>query len=168
MAKKEKQVKKEKEPGKEKGGSSKVILIVIAAVIGLVLVAGAVFIGYMAATKSIGSGSSEKVQQEKKVEEFTFKLEQFLVNLKDENKSKFLKIDMYLGGDVENKDLEEELKKATPQIRDIITKTLRSKLSTDFTSEGETLLKEQLKSSINGILTKGQITNVYFTDLIVQ
>lgn len=160
--------KKDIEASKEKGKGSKVVLIGVGVIVLLALVAGAVFLGYFVASKNVPTNTVVTGGQQEKVKEFSFEVKEFIVNLKDDNKEKFLKIKVYLGGDAENKKLKPELESYKPQIEDSINKILRSKISTDFTAEGEAQLKNEIKTSINSLLTKGQVTNVYFTDLIIQ
>lgn len=153
---------------KEKGGSSKLVLIIVTAIVIFALITGAVFVGYTVATKQAGknnSGASESNLLEK---EATLDLKEFLVNLSDEEKSKFVKVNIFLGSDGKNKKLQKELTAKVPQIRDCINKILRTKKSTDFTTEGEALLKEEIIVKANELLNNGKIANVYFTDLIVQ
>jgi len=90
------------------------------------------------------------------------------VNLSDEGKSKFVKVKISLGSNLENEDLQEELTAKIPQIRDSINKVLRAKKSTDFKTEGDALLKEEIIVKANELLNSGKITNIYFTDIIVQ
>jgi len=139
----------------EKGnsGSSKTILVIVTVITIFALISGAVFVGYTAS---------------KKPKEATLKLEEFLVNLNDEGKAKYLKVNMFLGSDGKNKDLQKELTAKVPQIRDCINNTLRTKKSTDFTTEGEARLKEEIIVKINETLSNGKVADVYFSSIIVQ
>lgn len=141
--------------GLEKGnsGSSKTILVIVTAITIFALISGAVFFGYTAA---------------KKPKEANLKLEEFLVNLSDDGKAKYLKVNMFLGSDGKNKDLQKELTAKVPQIRDCINNTLRTKKSTDFTTEGEARLKEEIIVKINETLSNGKVADVYFSSIIVQ
>jgi len=153
---------------KEKGGSSKMVLIIVTAIVIFVLVSGAVFIGYTVATKQSGKNNAEATENTEISQEATLELEEFLVNLSDEGKSRYLKVSMFLGSNAENKDLQKELTTKVPQIRDCINKILRTKKSTDFTTEGEDLLKEEIIVKVNEVLNGGKIANVYFSSIIVQ
>ncbi len=141
--------------GLEKGnsGSSKTILVIVTTITIFALISGAAFFGYTAA---------------KKPKEATLKLEEFLVNLSDDGKAKYLKVNMFLGSDGKNKDLQKELTAKVPQIRDCINNTLRTKKSTDFTTEGEARLKEEIIVKINETLSNGKVADVYFSSIIVQ
>lgn len=156
------------ELGKEKSGSSKLVLIIVTAIVIFVLVSGAVFIGYTVATKQ-GDKNSANIGESKEVaKEATLELEEFLVNLTDEEKPKYLKVNISLGSDEKNKKLQKELTKKVPQIRDSINKVLRTKKSTDFTTDGEELLKEEMLLKVNETISSGKATNIYITSIIVQ
>jgi len=153
---------------KEKGGSSKMVLIIVTAIVIFALISGAVFVGYTVATKQAGKNNSDTSESNVVEKEATLDLKEFLVSLSDEGKSKYVKVSIFLGSDEKNKKLQKELTAKVPQIRDCINKFLRTKKSTDFTIEGEALLKEEIIVKVNELLKNGKITNVYFTDLIVQ
>jgi flagellar FliL protein len=156
------------ELGKEKSGSSKLVLIIVTAIVIFVLVSGAVFIGYTVATKQGDKNSTDIGESKEVAKEATLELEEFLVNLTDEEKARYLKVNMFLGSNEENKNLQEELTTKVPQIRDCINKVLRTKKSTDFTTEGEALLKEEIIVKVNELLNSGKVTNIYFKSIIVQ
>ncbi|WP_346913551.1 flagellar basal body-associated FliL family protein [Clostridium sp.] len=153
---------------KEKGGSSKLVLIIVTAIVIFALISGAVFVGYTVATKQAGKNNSDTSESNVVEKEATLDLKEFLVSLSDEGKSKYVKVSIFLGSDEKNKKLQKELTAKVPQIRDCVNKFLRTKKSTDFTIEGEALLKEEIIVKVNELLKNGKITNVYFTDLIVQ
>lgn len=159
---------------KEKGGSSKLVSIIVTAVVVFLLMSGAVFLGYTFASKgnasaSASSNSGGTVDSSKAVEnEATLELTEFLVNLSDEGNPRYLKVSMCLGSDSTNEDLQTQLKAKVPQIRDAINSTLRTKKSTDITPEGETIIKEEIIVKINNLLSKGKILNVYVTSIMVQ
>lgn len=153
---------------KEKGSNSKLTVIIVTAIVIFALISGAVFVGYTVATKQVSKNSNEASESNVVEREATLNLDEFLVNLSDEGKSKFIKVKVSLGSNLENKELQEELKAKVPQIRDSINKVLRTKKSTDFKTEGDALLKEEIIVKANELLNNGKITNIYFTDIIVQ
>ncbi len=153
---------------KEKGGSSKLVLVIVTAIVIFALISGAVFVGYTVATKNVGKNSNDTSESNVVEKEATLNLDEFLVNLSDEGKSKFVKVKISLGSNLENEELQEELTAKIPQIRDSINKVLRAKKSTDFKTEGDALLKEEIIVKANELLNSGKITNIYFTDIIVQ
>jgi flagellar FliL protein len=92
----------------------------------------------------------------------------FTVNLLDPGLKRYLRIQMsfeYL----EDKKLVQELSSRDPQIRDAIIEVLRAKTVTDFLAVDETnLLRQELMDVINGLLSSGEILDIYFVDLQIQ
>lgn len=161
----------ETENKSSKGGSIfKVILIVFLAVI---LLGGGVFAGYMVACKTNPKTmTSVNFVSQDTLNLKTFGLDEFLLNLKaDDNASRYLKTNISIGyADVkENKELEAELKDKKAIMRDTINSVLRNKKKEDFaTNEQVEKIKKEIKDKINPLLQKGQIYNVYFSEIIIQ
>lgn len=161
----------ETENKSSKGGSIfKVILIVFLAVI---LLGGGVFAGYMVACKTTPKTmTSVNFVPQDTLNLKTFGLDEFLLNLKaDDNASRYLKTNISIGyADVkENKELEAELKDKKAIMRDTINSVLRNKKKEDFaTNEQVEKIKKEIKDKINPLLQKGQIYNVYFSEIIIQ
>ncbi|MBU5488390.1 flagellar basal body-associated FliL family protein [Clostridium sp. MSJ-8] len=88
-------------------------------------------------------------------------LEDVTVNLAD-GKDRFLKTTVYISYNEKNSKLGDEITSKTVEVQDKAVLFLQSKSSDDFTSSNEEALKKELKNSINSILTKGEIVNVYF------
>ena len=94
-------------------------------------------------------------------------LETFLVNIDDEGTTRFLKTSLTL--EVTGDDVEEEVKKRLPQVRDAVLLLLSSKSFADIrTYEGKFLLREEILDLLNGMLVTGKVKNVYFTEFVVQ
>lgn len=113
-------------------------------------------------------GESEALAREKESPEFIGKLiplETFLVNLAGSRGQKLAKINMEL--EVSNDEVQKEIEKLKPKIRDIIIITLSSKSYAEVsTKEGKDVLREEIRDQVNLFLTKGQINRVYFTEFI--
>jgi flagellar FliL protein len=168
---------------KKDGSKLKIIVITVAAVI--VLGAGGYF-GYNHFLASKENTTKKVVQQQIPVQQMqqgqqmaqngsylqqvvsakTFGLDEFLVNLADEDGKRYLKVKVFLGYD--NKKLDAELEEKKPILRDAVISVLRSKKSTDITSKGIESIKMEIIQRINATLEKGQLNNVYFNDLLVQ
>ena len=147
----------------QKGNILKIVIIVLLL---LVVVGGAAFGGMYFASKS-KTTASEKPVKAKEVIEVTYSLEDFLVNLLDEDSKRYLKVKVFIGFE-ENEDLNVELEAKKPIIRDLVNATFRSKKTTDFTATGVDSIKNELIATINPVLTKGKITHIYFNDILVQ
>ena len=96
-----------------------------------------------------------------------YPLDTFIVNLADKGGKRYLRftIDLELDG----KELESEITKRLPQVRDSILTILPTKRFEDISSaQGKTELRDQMLERINGMLARGQITNIYFKEFVVQ
>lgn len=88
------------------------------------------------------------------------------VNLADTDTSRYLKVSVYLGYD--DKKLTDELTEKQPIITDAVIGILRTKKAADIVPKNMDTIKMAIIQRVNPMLKKGQINNVYFTDLIVQ
>ena len=71
--------------------------------------------------------------------------------------------------ELEKLELEDEVKKRLPQIRDSILMILSTKSFEDINSvAGKITLRDEIQDKINGYLALGKITNVYFKEFVVQ
>ena len=96
-----------------------------------------------------------------------FPLDTFIVNLADKGGKRYLRVSIDL--ELDNEKLESEIKKRLPQVRDSILSILPTKRFEDISSaKGKTDLRDQMLASINGLLARGQITNIYFKEFVVQ
>ena len=96
-----------------------------------------------------------------------FSLDTFIVNLADKGGNRYLRITMDL--ELENPDLEGEITKRLPQVRDSILMILPTKRFEDIsTVQGKTTLRDQIMEIINGFLAQGKITNIFFKEFVVQ
>jgi flagellar FliL protein len=96
-----------------------------------------------------------------------FSLDTFIVNLADQERSRYLRVtmDLELGSATDVEKLNERL----PQIRDRILMILPSKRFADIASmEGKTALRDEIISKLNGLFPENMITNIFFTEFVVQ
>ena len=92
-------------------------------------------------------------------------LDYFLVNLAEDQGQKLFKVQMEF--DVDSVDVQEEINKRMPQVRDIIIILLSSKSYNQIsTPKGKERLKEEIRDTVNSFLTKGKINKVLFTQFI--
>jgi flagellar FliL protein len=96
-----------------------------------------------------------------------YPLDTFIVNLADKGGKRYLRITIDL--ELDGKELESEITKRLPQVRDSILTILPTKRFEDISSaKGKTALRDQMLERINGMLARGQITNIYFKEFVVQ
>lgn len=176
----------------EKKGSSKIKIIIIAIVAILVVGAGGYF-GYTMFMKNKGEAAKttahttqqvviqqgqqqagangQQVAQnvtflQQVVSAKTFGLDEFLINLADEDGKRYLKVKVFLGYD--NKKLAAELEEKKPILRDAIISVVRTKKAADITPKGVESIKMELIQRINPLLKEGQLNNIYINDILVQ
>ena len=96
-----------------------------------------------------------------------FPLETFIVNLADEERNRYLRITMDLEL-VAPKDTE-KLNQRLPQVRDRILMILPSKRFDEIASvEGKTALRDEIINKLNSLFPRTVITNIFFTEFVVQ
>lgn len=97
-------------------------------------------------------------------------LETFVVNLAGSKGRKVLKVNMELevkGNKEGDGNIIAEIDNRKAQIRDFIIIILSSKSYEEVSNkDGKEFLKSEIKDNINTFLSKGKITNVFFTEII--
>ena len=116
------------------------------------------------------ANASDQPAQEATVEQplgEIYALQTFIVNLADEGGNRYLRITMDL--ELGNPELEDEIDKRLPQIRDSILMILPSKRFADISSAaGKIALRDEILEKLNGYLSQGQINRIYFKEFVVQ
>ncbi|MEK6774370.1 MAG: flagellar basal body-associated FliL family protein [Bdellovibrionota bacterium] len=165
-------------PAAAAGG--KPIWLIALVVINMLVVAGVGFMLYKGKQKEaqeptidhVIKGESETHAKESHEEKaFVGKvvpLETFIVNLANSKGRKVAKVNMEIElKDGDGGNVADEIEKRKAQIRDIIIILLSSKTYEEVSSrEGKDHLRNEIKDTINSFLTKGKITNVFFTEFI--
>lgn len=101
-------------------------------------------------------------------ENFNF-TEEFRVNIAEEGQAHFVRLKLSLGFEPGNPNLSAELAQRLPQLRNIVNLILGSKSRQQLSNiEGRLELQEEIKASINHVLSNGKIIEVYFNELIVN
>lgn len=127
--------------------------------------------GHGAATPAAGAGGhgepGKGAESTAKNDIRFFGIGDFTSNLAGPASSHYVKVNVNfeLSKDVD----EEELKKRKSQIRDKVISLLNSKKPADLQNvEGQNFLKEEIKTSVNGVLQTGKVEGVYFSTFIVN
>ncbi|HHT46166.1 MAG TPA: flagellar basal body-associated FliL family protein [Firmicutes bacterium] len=168
-------VEKEKKEGKNAeapGGKRKKLLWIIGGMI-LFFILVAVGVGVVAVKTGFAGqllANIISVKAETAADEeprFMYPVPEILVNITVDGRDRFLSVKFYLGHD--EPELEKELEKRMPEIRDAVLKILWEKSIDDInTPEGKELLREEIFQVINGMLHRGQLRGVYFWHVMVQ
>jgi len=132
----------------------------------LFVIGGAAFGTMYIFGKKSASATTTKAKAAQ-INEETYSLNEFLVNLTDVDGRRYLKVSVFIGYE-DNKKLTAELEVKKPIIRDVVIATLREKKTTDFSGAGVNVIKKELIARVNPTLTNGKISNIYFNDILVQ
>jgi flagellar FliL protein len=160
------------------GAGQKPVLWMALAVVNMLVVGLVGFMLYKGRQKDAAEPKLEHVVQgvahddakdaEVEAKEFVGKvvpLETFIVNLAGSKGRKVAKVNMEL--ELKGEGVGEEIEKRKAQIRDYIIIILSSKTYEEIsTKDGKNNLRNEIKDTINSYLTKGKITNVFFTEFI--
>lgn len=156
------------EEGGGKGGSKKLILILVA-----VLVLGGGGVGAFLALGGSGNEEDGEFEDEEEFEDegegvlpaAVLPLETFIVNL--QVKGSFLKTTIQL--EFAEPTLPPTVESDIPKIRDSVIRILSSKESADILSpDGKEALRQDLRDAVNETLGAEDVTQVYFTEFIIQ
>jgi flagellar FliL protein len=96
-----------------------------------------------------------------------FPLDTFIVNLADQERSRYLRVTMDL--ELVTPTDTEKVNQRLPQVRDRILMLLPSKRFADIASmEGKTALRDEIIGKLNGLFPENVITNIFFSEFVVQ
>ena len=113
---------------------------------------------------AVQNGDGQEMQQGLGI---IFPMDTFIVNLADEGGKRYLRITMDL--ELTQGTVADDLKKRLPQVRDSILMVLPSKRFEEIrTVEGKTNLRNEIIANLNGLFGKESISNIYFTEFVVQ
>ena len=96
-----------------------------------------------------------------------FTLETFIVNLADQERNRYLRVtmDLELSESTDAHRINERLS----QIRDTILMILPSKHFEEIASmEGKIALRDEIIAKLNGLFNQRVVTNIFFTEFVVQ
>lgn len=157
------------------GGKSNLLLIALA-VINMLAVGGVGFMLYSSKQKEARENTIEQViegeahaQHEDAaadaVKASVVPLETFIVNLAGSKGRRILRVDLEL--EVSDPKVVAEIEQRKAQIRDIIIIMLSGRTYDQISAkEGKNELRDDIKGTLNAFLTKGKVSNVFFTNLL--
>jgi flagellar FliL protein len=150
------------------GAGKKMIIIIIAGVLLLAGGGGAAWY-FMGGTEEKPTEHDEHAKAEIGHEEPgpVMELEPFLLNLADREELRFLKVSIKL--ELDRPEDKTDYQNKIPAIRDSLLVLLSSKESQLLrTVNGKRRVREEIMTRVNGVMSKGKVANVYFTDFIIQ
>lgn len=155
-------------------------LIVILAVLG-VLILGMMGAGFFVIWNKVANMSpagavaaseteaEDAVEGEEEVPPIgaTYPLATFIVNLAEKDGNRYLRVTMEL--ELSEETLRAELDQRLPQVRDALLMILPTKKIEDIsTVEGKSALRDEVIVALNEFLNTGEITDLYFTEFVIQ
>ncbi len=148
----------------------KILIYVALGAVGIVLMAViAFYVATFAAKKQYKDVASIVVMKPPPPRD-SFKFQNdFRVNTADVSSTHFIKLKLSLGFEEGNAALSGELAKRSDQLRNVINLILAGKTKADLNSVSKQLeLREEIKASINHLLSNGKVEEVYFNEFIVN
>ena len=149
----------------EEGSSVSYVFITIIIILSVLLATGTSYFMFFK-LGGVGGGEEESTAQAQKQKLGpTTKIGDFVVNLA-EGKT-FVKVNIVF--EVSNEKVMEEVGQRSPQIRDTIISILRKQNQEEISSvEGTRKLRTDIMKRVNENLMKGKVTNVFFTEFVLQ
>jgi len=94
-------------------------------------------------------------------------MEPYIVNLRDNNGERYLKVVLQL--EMSNPELLSELNLLKPKLRDSTLDLLSTRSYQELQEfSGKQKLREDIMIRLNSFLTSGKIVRIYFTDFVIQ
>lgn len=169
MADENTEVQEGEAPKSSNGGTMKLIIAGVAVII---LAAGIAFGVAMLVLKSVpvgGTAGKGETGGKAKSETLgtTFDAGEFVTNLAAEGGNRFVKVNIVFS--FQDTKVQTEIEDKLPEIKNAIISILRQQTPESLAElNGMGKLADSLKKSVNALLVKGNITNVYFTTFQVQ
>jgi flagellar protein FliL len=94
-------------------------------------------------------------------------MEDFVVNIMQKDTTRFLKVGITL--ETKNQESSERIKNRMPQITDAVLLLVGNKQFDQIKDlQGKLQLKADLLAQINSLVGKDEVTEIFFTDFVVQ
>jgi len=168
MIEEEREMRKEEEKGEtEKKKILKIAIISGLALVIIITIAAISWVLLPRFLKTSTEAKASKTDTNISTSVSTYALDDFIVNLFHPSEDRFLRIKIELG--LEGQDTQKEIEKKLPKIRDSLLMLLSSKSVEEIsTLQGKLILKNEIINRINSILNTGHVSEVYFTEFIIQ
>jgi flagellar FliL protein len=149
-----------------RGGLLTIILAITGVSLILLIVMG---IGTYMIWSSRTESKEAKIIEQKPEPGKIFNLGSFIVNLADEEASRYVNAEVQLEYSKVNKELDAEIKERSPQFQDLVNTLLNDRKAAELsTAEGKERFRRDLQLKINETLKFGTVTNVFLTKFAIQ
>ncbi len=151
-----------------------IIIIGIAVIIFMAAIGGGFYMLWskmaqmnVAGTETVATEEGAEGEEEPDTIGPMYSLDSFVVNLAEAGGNRYLRVTMEL--ELTDEVLHTELDQRLPQVRNAMLMILPSKKAEDInTVDGKLALRDQLIDEINSFMTTGEVTNIYFTEFVIQ
>ena len=143
------------------------LLLILSAlsVLGIITLALGMFMGWGAKTET----KEAKIIEQKPEPGKIYDLGTFIVNLADEEASRYVRAQVQLEYSKANIELDKEVKERDAQIKDMINSLLNDRKAAELsTSEGKERFRRELQLKVNQVLKFGAVNNVFLTQFAIQ
>jgi len=153
-------------------GNKLLLVIILVLLLFLLIIGGLVAYFLLSGSDETNPQEQQKIEKQHKINSMTdigpiYPLDTFIANLAASDAKRYLKCKIDL--ELDSPELQQEVDKKIPPIRDAIIGILTSKTIEEIqTLKGKEKLKEEIKRKVNSLLTTGEIKNVYFTEFVIQ
>lgn len=138
------------------------LMIVVMVVLSLAIAAGT---SYFMLNQLGGNGQKSQAKETVNKLGPTYQVGEFTVNLAGGRR--FIRLNLTV--EISNEDVIKELKKRKPQVRDTVISILRGKKEKDVNSNsGTRALRQEIRKKVNEFVSNGKVSNVFFTEFVVQ
>ncbi len=145
------------------------LLAFVVGLIGAALGGAGSFVAISRAPQGTGVASEAVIDSGEKASfsERVHSLDPFVVNVSGEAYPRYVKVT--LAFEMDSPESKAELEERIAKVRDLTILMLSAKRLSDIENfEGKALLKDDLRERVNGILEKGRVESVLFTEFVVQ
>ncbi len=98
-----------------------------------------------------------------------YDLGNFIVNLADEEASRYVRANVQMEYSQVNLELDKEIKGREAQFKDLVITLLNDRKAAELsTSEGKERFRRELQLKVNQALKYGAVTNIYLTEFAIQ
>ena len=143
---------------------------------GLLITTGLLVLGMIALTMGefmiYGAKTEQKeakIIEQKPEPGKIYDLGTFIVNLADEEASRYVRCQVQLEYSKVNLELDKEIKDREAQFKDLVNTLLNDRKATELsTSEGKERFRRELQLKVNQALKFGAVTNIFLTQFAIQ
>jgi len=148
-----------------RGILSLLLILSAVSVLGIITLALGMFMGWGAKTEK----QEAKVIEQKPEPGKIYDLGTFIVNLADEEASRYVRAQVELEYSKVNLELDKEIKEREAQFKDMVNSLLNDRKAAELsTSEGKERFRRELQLKVNQALKFGAVTNVFLTQFAIQ